>query len=383
MKERFSTKLFMLMNQAATKSRNKKKNKEMQSFVSKEEYFIRNGAILLEKKIALSQGRHKDKGSGLHKFFSEAEIRKATRNYDSDLIVGSFRLVSVYKGILDDRTVAIATCVEQEPNPELAELYLTELSLAIVTYHENWLPVYGCCLETYIPILVYQLFPWSSDLHGHLHGDIALQNPMKWSDRLRAATGIGYALSYMHNAFSKPVVIRDIVSLSILIDTPFCAILTNFAHSVSITPGRKNLHLPVHGAPGYIDPEYIETREVTEKCDVYNFGVLMLELLTARDPVEMARLGKDLADEFVSAVETNGGMEMIDKHVSEEGNMDEILRFVRLALTCVAKKGVARPTMTEVVNELWAMQNQDKVTKLTDAAGLISETGFTEGNRLL
>ncbi|KAK9705379.1 hypothetical protein RND81_07G052200 [Saponaria officinalis] len=264
----------------------------------------------------------------------------------------------IYKGTLDDKNVAIATFEEHES--KMIELCLTEISLATVSYHHNFIRVYGYCLETYVPMLVYQLFPWSLDVHGRLHGDMVLQKPMKWNDRLRVATDIGYALSYMHNAFSKPVVIRDIVSSSIIIDTPFCAKLTNFAHSVSVTPGQKDLQLPVHGAPGYIDPEYIETQEVTEKCDVYNFGVLMLELLTARDPVEMARRGKDLVDEFVSAVKTNGGMEIIDKHVLEEDNMDEILWFVRLALTCVANIGVARPTMTEVVDELWVIQDQDK-----------------------
>ncbi|KAK9692196.1 hypothetical protein RND81_09G247600 [Saponaria officinalis] len=345
-------KIFMLM-----KSRNKRKNKEVQRFVSKEEYFIKNGAILLEKKIALSQGKDSDKG---HKFFSEDEIRKATRNYDSEFIIGSYQMVVTYKGTLDGRNVSIATSEEHESYPELVEHFLTQISLATVSYHNNLLRVYGCCLETYVPMVVYQLFPRSSDVHGRSHGDMALQMPMKWRDRLRVASDIGYALSYMHNAFSKPVVIRDIASSSIHIDTPFCAKLTNFAHSVFITPGKKNLQLPIHGALGYMDPEYIETREVTEKCDVYNFGVLMLELLTARDPVEMARHGKDLVDEFVSAVKTNGGMEMIDKHVFEEGNMDEILRFVRLALTCVAKKGVARPTMTEVVDELWMIQDQGK-----------------------
>ncbi|KAK9692193.1 hypothetical protein RND81_09G247300 [Saponaria officinalis] len=87
----------------------------------------------------------------------------------------------------------------------------------------------------------------------------------------------------------------------------------------------------------------------------------MLELITARDPVKMAKCGKDLVDDFASTIQRNGGMEMIDKIVLEEGDMDEIKWFVRLALTCVAKKGEERPNMISVVEELWLMQDQDKL----------------------
>ena len=90
---------------------------------------------------------------------------------------------------------------------------------------------------------------------------------------------------------------------------------------------------------------------------MYSIGVLMLELLTAWDPVEMARNRKDLADEFVSAVEGKCVKEIIDSVLMEDDNMEEIQWFVRLALTCVAKKGEERPTMISVVEDLWMLQN--------------------------
>ncbi|XP_074310207.1 putative wall-associated receptor kinase-like 16 isoform X2 [Silene latifolia] len=333
----------------------KKKNKGNKKFEAVEN-FTKNGGILLEKQIALSQGQHIR--AVYLKIFSEEELKNATNGYDPDLVVGSYHEGVVYRAILDDRTVAIKIPQERGMNPELTDLFLTDVSIGMVVCHANMVKIYGCCLETSVPMMVYEFYP-NKDLSQYLHGDLALEKPMKWSGRLRAAADIAYALSYMHNALSKPVVHRDVKSFGILLDSSFHAKLGNFGYSVSITPGKKDQIWPVHGTMGYIDPEYIETREVTEKCDVYSFGVLMLELLTARDPIKMARCGEDLPNEFVYAAKRIGANEMIDKIVLEEGNMDEIERFVRLALACVAKKGEERPTMICVVAELWQIQEQD------------------------
>lgn len=104
-----------------------------------------------------------------------------------------------------------------------------------------------------------------------LHGGTALNKNLKWSYRLRVATDIAYALSYMHNDLSKPVVHRDVRSLGTLLDQSFSAKLASFGFSVSITPGEKPKKWPIQGTPGYIDLEYVETEEVTDKCDVLGF----------------------------------------------------------------------------------------------------------------
>ncbi|XP_074293821.1 putative wall-associated receptor kinase-like 16 [Silene latifolia] len=347
------------MGQVLTKNRRKNRVKNLQC---KEEYFINNGGILLEKYMALSNGR--EIGEGL-KILSQEEIKNATNNYDPDLIFARLREAYVYKGTLDDRVVFIKTPKKLDLNPELADLFLTEMSILMVLHHENLNEVYGCCLETYIPMIAYLYAPRGKDykvLYQYLHGDLGLKTVLKWKSRLKIATHVAYALSYMHNALSKPMVHRDVKSLCILvidIDPSFNAKLVNVAHSVSITPGKRDKSWPVYGTPGYIDLEYMETREVTEKCDVYSFGVLMLELLTGMNPSEMATSGRDIVVEFVSNVETKDGFdEMIDTNVLKEGDIGEIQRFARLALKCVANKGEERPSMISVVEELWEMQSR-------------------------
>ncbi|KAK9692195.1 hypothetical protein RND81_09G247500 [Saponaria officinalis] len=338
------------MGQAKSKCMNKKINKVQQKFDSREDYFTKNGGILLEKQIALSQGQ--DIGAGQLRILRERVIKEATNDYDPDLVVGSSSDGILYKVTFDDRIVAIKTAPKPVPNPELVDLYLTDVSVGMVICHNSMSKIYGCCLETCVPMMMYEFYP-NNDLHRYLHGDMAIQKPLKWRTCLRAAADIAYALSYMHNALSKPVVHRDIMSFKVLLDSSFHAKLASFGYAVAITPGKKDQRWPFHATPGYIDPEYIETREVTEKCDVYSFGVLMLELITARDPVKMAKCGKDLVDDFASTAERNSGMEMVDKIVLQEGDMDEIRLFTQLSLTCVAKKGEERPNMISVVEELW------------------------------
>lgn len=346
------------MGQTQTKYFKKIKNKRRPTFDCREEYFIKNGGILLEKQIALSQGQHK--GAGQLKIFSSKDIAKATNNYDPDLIVGISAYGTVFKTTIDGRMVVVKASLEREPNPELIDLFLTEASTVMVMNRDNMVKLYGCCLETCIPILVYEYLS-NGGLFQRLHGDVASNLCIKWADRLKVATDIAYALSYMHNALSKPVVHRDINSLAILLDYSFNGKLSKFFYLVSITPGETPAtRWPVEGTPGYIDPEYIETQEVTEKCDVYSFGVLMLELLTRKQPLMMARGGIYLVDVFVSAVQKNCMMEMVDTVVLEQASMDEIRQFVQLALMCVAKKGTERPTMVDVVGELWKIQGRDK-----------------------
>ncbi|XP_074318854.1 putative wall-associated receptor kinase-like 16 [Silene latifolia] len=348
------TKFLFLSGQAKRDMKNTKKNKEVQKFESKEEYFTKNGGILLEKQIALTQG--KDIGAGQLRILSVDEIEKATNYFDPDLLLGNFRGTNLYKGTFDGKIVGIKTSENPNPNPELVDRLLTAAAIGMVLHHNNMIDIHGCCLETRVPMVLYEIY-LKIDLYKHLHGDMALRKPLLWTTRIRVAIDVAYALSYMHNALSQPVVHRDVMSFGILLDPSFHAKLAFFDHSVAITPGKRDKKWPVHGTLGYIDPEYIETQEVTEKCDVYSFGVLMLELLTSRDPVEMARCGDDLVDEFVSEVEKNGFKAMIDIILWEEGNMDEIQRFARLALKCAAKKGEERPSMINVVEELWVIQD--------------------------
>lgn len=344
------------MGQTQTKNKKKIKYKRKPEFDSREDNFIKIGSILLEKQIALSKGQHLV--AGQLKVFSIEDIEKAINNYDPGLIVHSIDRRVVYKTIIEDHIVAVKVPISKlAQNFKQIDRYSTEAAMSMVMNHENMVKLYGCCLETSIPILVYEFLP-NGSLFEHLHCDNASIKHINWANRLRAATDTAYALSYMHNALSKPVVHRDLNSYSILLDHSFHAKLGNFGYSVPITPGDTSQRWPLEGTPGYIDPEYIETQVVTDKSDVYSFGVLMLELLTRMQPHKMSGVGKDLVDMFVTAVKKNCMMKMIDSEVLEQASRKEIQQFAQVALTCVARERAERPTMIEVVKQLWKIQGR-------------------------
>ncbi|XP_065635658.1 putative wall-associated receptor kinase-like 13 [Quercus suber] len=232
-------------------------------FEAKEEYFIQNGAMLLEKQITCNQGRDTEP----IKIFSAKEIQQATNNYDPNLILGS-DIATIYKGILDEREVAIKVKG----------------------------PPIHCSTETMklkFP-LVLEFIP-NGTLSDQLHGQrnkITCQ--ISWLDRVRIATETSYALCYMHYGRLRPIVHLDVKSKNIFLDEFLTAKLSNFGFAVSIAPGEdffQGSSVPlgedffhgssVRGTYGYVDPEYQATLQVTEKCDVYSFGVVLVEVLSS------------------------------------------------------------------------------------------------------
>ncbi|XP_074318835.1 wall-associated receptor kinase-like 4 [Silene latifolia] len=135
-----------------------KKYSLAQKLDSREEYFIENGCIFIEKQIALSRGQNP--GSTQLKILSVGEIEKATNNYDPKLVLGSIQS-TVFKGVIDDQVVVVKVPIDFHLNRHLIDIYLTEAATAMVMNHENLVKIYGGCLETCIPIMVYEYLCWT------------------------------------------------------------------------------------------------------------------------------------------------------------------------------------------------------------------------------
>ena len=148
-----------------------------------------------------------------------------------------------------------------------------------------------------------------------------------------------YAICYMHCGSSRPIVHLDIKSSSIFLDESFTAKLSNFGFAVSIAPGEDFFQgNSVKGTLGYMDPEYLETLQVTEKCDVYSFGVVLVEVLTGQNPLEMLRRHMNLVGEFVLSMEENCVLQIVDDVVLSKESNEDIQVFIDLALRCVQNK---------------------------------------------
>lgn len=316
---------------------------------AKQEHYIRNGATLLEKQLNIFPG--KSFNSEPLKIFSLEDIKQATNNFDKGLIIG-FDVATVYKGIMENGRVAIKVPQGLSRTGGMIDFFLNQVSIKQVINHKNVMRLYGCCLETKIPILVFE-FLSNGSLYDNLHKRTPNSSSVSWSHRVRIAREISYALSYMHLAPVKPIVHLDVKTKNIFLDEHFTAKLSNFGFSTPISPGETVCSWVALGTEGYIDPEYQETLRVNEKCDVYSFGVVLIELLTAIDPTLISFRHDSLANYFVSYyVQENRLIQIIDSRVLEEGSIEEIQAFAELAFKCVGKKGDERPTMKEATLEL-------------------------------
>ena len=162
------------------------------------------------------------------------------------------------------------------------------------------------------------------------------------------------ALSYLHSTTSVPIYHRDIKSTNILLDDKYRAKLANFGTSKFIAIDQTHLTIQVQGTFGYLDPEYLQSSQFTEKSDVYNFGIVLIELLIGRKPILSTRLEewKSLASYFILSMKEDRLFDLLDARVVKEGMKEDINEIAFLARRCMNLSGTKRPTMMEIAMEL-------------------------------
>ncbi|KAL8495032.1 hypothetical protein ACS0TY_019254 [Phlomoides rotata] len=314
-------------------------------------WFKRNGGLLLQQQLSSRDG-----GVENIRLFDAKELEIATDRYNENRILGQGGQGTVYKGmLLDGRIVAVKK--SKEVDEAEIEVFINEVVIMSQINHRNIVKLLGCCLETEVPLLVYEFVP-NGTLFQHIHEQNDEVFPLSWKMRLRIATEIAEALSYLHYAASVPIYHRDIKSTNILLDEKYRAKVSDFGTSRSIVIDQTHLTTKVLGTFGYLDPEYFQTGHFTEKSDVYSFGVVMVELLTGEKAISAVReeAGRSLATHFLNAMEENNLCNILDPDVVKEGGTKDITAVARLAMRCLNLNGKKRPTIKDVATELVGVQ---------------------------
>ncbi|KAG8090414.1 hypothetical protein GUJ93_ZPchr0011g27321 [Zizania palustris] len=286
--------------------------------------------------------------------YTKEDIRKITNNYDTHIGNGAFG--EVFKGkVNNNQQVAVkrSIMVDQERGEDFAN----EINIQSEIRHKNVVRLVGCCLETNIPMLVFEYIPKGS-LHDVLHGNgNGVKKSLTLEKRLAIAIGSAEALDYMHSSASQKILHGDVKSGNILLDDCFVAKVSDFGISRLMTIEKDHTNRII-GDKGYIDPVYLATGKLTEKSDVYSFGVVLLELITGKKPKYDGN--NSLKINFVkSYMSDSRAREMFDDDLaSPEAN--ECLDMIgKIAVQSLKEDVEERPTMKQVLEHLHLVKERN------------------------
>lgn len=258
----------------------------------------------------------------------------------------------VYRGTLSDGTVAAIKMLHRE-GKQGERAFRVEVDLLSRLHSPYLVELLGYCADQNHRLLIFE-FMHNGSLQHHLHHK--QYRPLEWGTRLRIALGCARALEFLHEHTIPAVIHRDLKCSNILLDQDFRAKVSDFglAKMGSDRINGQN-STRVLGTTGYLAPEYASTGKLTTKSDVYSYGVVLLQILTGRIPIDTKRpSGEHVLVSWALPRLTNRDkvMEMVDPALQGQYLMKDLIQVAAIAAVCVQPEADYRPLMTDVVQSL-------------------------------
>lgn len=314
-----------------------------------------NDATLQSVGSNVSIGSTYDKSSGVIIFAIE-DLVKATGNFSPSVKIGQGGFGTVYKGKLKDgRIVAIKRAKKNAYDTQLSAEFRTEVATLSNVEHLNLVKFIGYAEEGAERIVVVE-YVANGNLRQHL--DSQFGTVLDLATRLDIAIDVAHALTYLHLYADRSIIHRDIKSSNILLTENFRAKVADFGFSRLGPSELDNTHVStqVKGTAGYLDPEYLKTYQLTQKSDVFSFGVLLVELFTGRRPIEQKRESKErITTRWAFRMFSDGkAIETLDPILERSPSANLMAeKLLELALQCAANSKKDRPSMRKTVELLW------------------------------
>ncbi|KAL6558479.1 Proline-rich receptor-like protein kinase perk1 [Orobanche minor] len=286
--------------------------------------------------------------------FTYEELAMATDDFSNANLLGQGGFGYVHKGVLPNgKEVAVKQLKDGSGQGERE--FQAEVEIISRVHHKHLVSLVGYCMAGTGRMLVYEFVP-NNTLEFHLHGKG--RPVINWSTRLKIALGAAKGLAYLHEDCHPKIVHRDIKASNILLDYNFEAKVADFGLAKFFSDTNTHVSTRVMGTFGYLAPEYASSGKLTEKSDVFSFGIMLLELITGRRPVnqDQSFMDDSLVDWarplLTRALEDGNFDVLVDERIQNDHNHNEMARVVACAAACVRHSSRRRPRMSQVVRAL-------------------------------
>ncbi|WVZ22259.1 hypothetical protein V8G54_000803 [Vigna mungo] len=305
--------------------------------------------------------------------FTYEELAAATKGFANDQIIGQGGFGYVHKGVLPNgKEVAVKSLKAGSGQGERE--FQAEIEIISRVHHRHLVSLVGYCICGGQRMLVYEFVP-NSTLEHHLHGKG--MPTMDWPTRMRIAIGSAKGLAYLHEDCSPRIIHRDIKASNVLLDLSFEAKVSDFGLAKLTNDTNTHVSTRVMGTFGYLAPEYASSGKLTEKSDVFSFGVMLLELITGKRPVDPTNAMEDSLVDWARPL-LNKGLEdgnfgmLVDPFLEGNYNAQEMTRMAACAAASIRHSAKKRSKMSQIVR---ALEGDVSLEDLKDGMKLTTGNG--------
>ncbi|CAH9099173.1 unnamed protein product [Cuscuta epithymum] len=327
------------------------------------------------KNEKIKEGECVDKGSGISNLkvtvdkgvqvFTFKQLQSATGGFGKSNVIGNGAFGTVYRGALQDGK-KVAVKLMDHSGKQGEEEFQVEVDLLSRLRSPYLLSLIGYCSEKNHKLLVYE-FMENGGLQEHLYpfsGSNSIRQKLDWETRLKIALEAAKGLEYLHEDVNPPIIHRDFKSGNILLDKNFHAKVSDFGLA-KLGSEKVGGHVStrVLGTQGYVAPEYALTGHLTTKSDVYSYGVVLLELMTGRVPIDMKRSpgeGVLVTWALPRLTDREKVVEIMDPTLEGQYSMKDVIQVAAIAAMCVQPEADYRPLMADVVQSLVPLVKQNR-----------------------
>ncbi|XP_024465666.2 cold-responsive protein kinase 1 isoform X3 [Populus trichocarpa] len=281
--------------------------------------------------------------------YSFKDLKSATKNFSEEYKLGEGGFGEVYKGVLKNERVVAVKKLAISQSHRAKEEFEKEVKIISNVHHRNLIRLLGCCSNGPELLLVYEYMA-NSSLDNFLYGD--KKGSLSWKQRFDIILGTARGLSYLHEDFHLCIIHRDIKASNILLDDDFQPKIADFGLARLLPESQSHLTTKFAGTLGYTAPEYAIYGQLSEKVDIYSYGVVVLEIMSGQ---KCSQANQDPDSDYLlkrawRLYEADMHLELVDGSMSpDEYETEEMKKIIEIALMCTQSTASLRPTMSEVV----------------------------------